>query len=79
MVEELREIGASLPVDNKNDLSDSIKQIKDGVVEENMEKKESLFRKGLDGIKDLLVIDKGLDLLAKYPALTALFTGASAM
>ena len=78
MVEELREIGASLPVDNKNDLSDSIKQIKDGVVEENMEKKESLFRKGLGGIKDFLV-DKGFDLLDKYLALTALFTGASAM
>ena len=83
LVEELREIVASLPVDdNQNDLSgikNSIKQIEDGVAEENIEKKKGLIRKGLDGIKDLVVIDKGLDLLVKYPVLTALFTGASAM
>ena len=82
LVEELREIVANLPVDNKNDLSDiknSIKQIEDAVAEENIEKKKGLIRKGLDGIKDLVVIDKALDLLVKYPALTALFTGTPVM
>ncbi|MCF6189714.1 MAG: hypothetical protein L3J51_04475 [Cocleimonas sp.] len=75
LVEQLKQLAGALPENKQNEIkqiNQSIEQIEEGIVETDNKKKKSLMRKGLDGVKDLVVIDKGVDLYTEYsPAVMA--------
>ena len=83
LVVQLKQLVDKLPDDKQNEIAqinESIGQIEKGIAENDKDKKKSLIRLGLDGVKDLVVIDKGLDLLTEYPALgAAVTTGVTAL
>jgi len=69
LVEQLKKLASALPENKQNEIqqiNQSIEQIENGIDETDTKEKKSLIRKGLDGLKDLVVIDKGLDLYTEY-------------
>ena len=80
LVKQLNKLAGQLP-DNRQDditkINQSIEKIKKGIAEKDNKEKKSLMRKGLDGVKDLVVMDKGLDLVAEYTPAVA--TGVASL
>ncbi len=69
LVGQLKKLADALPESKQNEINQinqSIALIKEGIDEKDNKAKKSLMRKGLDGVKDLVVIDEGLDLVAEY-------------
>jgi len=69
LVTQLKQLADALPESKQAEIeqiNQSIEQIEKGIAETDNKAKKSWMRKGLDGVKDLVVIKKGVDIVAEY-------------